>query len=387
MRAVTLRVLTFNTWAFNPPLGTHVPARMRAFGEALPGLEVDVAALQEVWDAAARDELVAAGRRAGLLHAWGDERPRAGGGLLVLSRTPLRAARFEAFELGGFPEALHHADYWGGKGFVEIRLATQAGELRLFNTHLHAAYGARENDAYIGHRTGQILQLAERIVALDAPCIVAGDLNFEDGFAEHAILTGLTGLRDTALAVGSAAATVRRQNPYRPGVGEADARIDYVFCRDGRHTRVQPESSEVVLAEPFEIDGDPAAPSDHAGLVTEFVLRAGASDRPAPAPTAIELARAALDAGRKGALTRRKRQRTAGGVGLATGALAWLGRRKARQERRHFLRKGLGTLAIASGLVGIGSFPRAGLLRAEEIAGFDAALARLERLERREARG
>ena len=134
-----LRVLSLNAWAFMPPLGTDVLPRMRAIGAALPSLDVHVAALQEIWNAEARAELIAAGRRAGLGHSW--HRPQAanGSGLLVLSRHPIRSSRFEAFELGGLPEAIHHSDYWGGKGFVALTIDSDVGVLSLIDTHLRAA--------------------------------------------------------------------------------------------------------------------------------------------------------------------------------------------------------------------------------------------------------
>ena len=110
-----------------PPLGTDVLPRMRAIGAALPALELHVAAFQEIWDAQARAELIAAGHRAGLMHSWHRPRAAAGSGLLVLSRYPIQASRFEAFELGGLPEAIHHSDYWGGKGFVELTIDSDVG--------------------------------------------------------------------------------------------------------------------------------------------------------------------------------------------------------------------------------------------------------------------
>ena len=83
---MSLRVLTLNVWALAPPLSRDNGARMRAIGSALGELELDVAALQEVWHEASRAELLAASRRSGLEHVWHPPGGMRGSGLLVMSR-------------------------------------------------------------------------------------------------------------------------------------------------------------------------------------------------------------------------------------------------------------------------------------------------------------
>ena len=110
-----MRVATLNVWALPDPLAPDVGARMRAIGERLASLELDVAAFQEVWTVDARHRLVAAGEQAGLVHAW-HAKPSFGGGLLVL---------LERIANGGAVDA--RADAVAGHQFGQ--LALKAGDI------------------------------------------------------------------------------------------------------------------------------------------------------------------------------------------------------------------------------------------------------------------
>ncbi|HKJ24105.1 MAG TPA: endonuclease/exonuclease/phosphatase family protein, partial [Myxococcota bacterium] len=124
MSGETLRLATLNVWALPAGIARDVAPRMDAISARLAELELDAAALQEVWTEEARAALVEGGRRAGLLHAW--HRPEAfgGSGLLLLSRRPLGDPTFQAYTLRGLPQRIQHGDYWGGKGFVVATLDT-----------------------------------------------------------------------------------------------------------------------------------------------------------------------------------------------------------------------------------------------------------------------
>ena len=131
-----IRVLTLNVWALPLGIARHNQERMRAIGRKLRALDAHVVALQEVWTTEARDQLRQAAEAAGYSEIW-HRRPAFGGsGLMVMSRLPARDIRFVPFELEGLPQRPHHADYYGGKGFVELTLETPGGPLILINTHL-----------------------------------------------------------------------------------------------------------------------------------------------------------------------------------------------------------------------------------------------------------
>src|SRR5262245_54771068 len=158
-RHMRIRVATLNVWALPEPLARSVAPRMQAIGRRLASLDLDAMAFQEVWTEGARERLIAAGREAGLPHAW--HHPAGfGGGLLVLTRLPIRSARFDAYSRRGDPARPDHPDYYGGKGWATLELTTRAGPLLLVDTHLHARYTSDVPHAYRAHRVGQLSELA-----------------------------------------------------------------------------------------------------------------------------------------------------------------------------------------------------------------------------------
>lgn len=375
-----LRVLSFNVWAIPWPVGRRVGERMRAIGAALPELGLDVAALQEVWREDARGALIEAGRAAGLVHVWHNPEARSGGGLLVLSRHPIASARFEDFDLGGLPQRITELDYYGGKGFVELALATPAGEIALVDTHLQAGYGPRRDDEYVGHRMGQVLELSERLRAQRRPLIAAGDFNFQDMYEEYAALVGIAGLRDAAAELDRRQDTVVRRNTYRAYRTGSDERIDFLFLRDGAEDSVAAVDVRRVFDAPVAIDGRPASYSDHAGVMGDFEIRAGGAALPPPDPRALATARRLLAEGRERAQSRRRDQRLSGGLGILSSSLAVAALRNRVASRRQFLRVcfagGAGVAAAAScGALGLSE-----RFAPDELGAYDRALRRLESL-------
>ena len=376
-----IRVATLNVWALPAPLAPSVGARMQAIGRRLASLDLDAMAFQEVWTADARDRLVAAGRAAGLPFAW--HHPAGfGGGLLVLTRLPIRSARFDPFSVRGDPARPDHPDYYGGKGWATVELATRAGPLLLIDTHLHARYTKDVPHAYRAQRVGQITELALASRQLAHPVVTLGDLNFTDQDPEHAILTGLTGQRDVAAELDTPSATVLRANPYRAQSSKPDRRVDYVFTRDGGGTAVVPLHTRRVFDERFELDGDPASCSNHAGVFAELELVPGAGRAlPSPAPRAVSLAMQFLNEGRQEAGQRRRGDRALAGAGLGAAALACLGVRDQRVSRRRLLRTALQASALLALTPGVGFSIVSELLTPGELLAFNLLAVRLAGLE------
>ncbi len=340
--------MTLNVWGLAQPIAQDVAARLRAIGAALPALQCDIAAFQEVWTEEAARILTAAGEQAGFLHAWGGPEPTASGGLLVISRLPLLQARFEPYITRGLPERVAHMDYWGEKGFLELQLVTDLGAVTLFNTHLHAQYRTHAYPEYRAHRMGQVVQLAARVRAVSGPVIAVGDFNLREGDPDYEAWIGLTRLRDVAAALDARQPTALGSSPYVESTGRKEPRIDYVFERGGVRTGVRATRIERVFDQEWSLDGRPATYSDHAGLRAELEIRHFRRARTLPAADlrAVELAAQGLKQGKELARSRRNLQRTGVGASLLGAWLAMAGRRSPRFSRRRLLRGMLGGAAL-----------------------------------------
>jgi endonuclease/exonuclease/phosphatase family metal-dependent hydrolase len=376
---VRLRIATLNVWALPWGLAPYVEQRIRAIGERLGRLEADVVAFQEVWTRAALDLLVAAGRRSGLEHVWYHRAGPTGSGLLVLSRLPIAKARFEVYRVRGRAERVWHGDHLAGKGFGELLLETSAGPLAFVDTHLHAQYAPDGADDYRWHRMAQLVQLAAGVAGQRAPLVAAGDFNLREDQPHHGVLTGLTGLRDAAASLGRREPTLLTSNPYQRS--RREARIDYVFVRDGKRHALRVQSSTRIFDEPLQIEGRSAAYSDHAGLLVDLALVARAGGAAAPQAEAVAAARRTLEAGREQASRRRRDRRLLAGTGLSGGALALVATRSRALTRRRLLRRLLaagGALSFTSGLAAAGLAEIAG---AEESRTFGAVIRQLDGLD------
>lgn len=382
MDAIPLRVATLNAWALPPPIGHQVPGRIEQLGAALPPLHLDVVALQEVWRRDARHLLVEAGRRSGLLHHWHRPRALGGSGLLVLSRWPILDAAFEAYLLGG-PPHLTQLDYFAGKGFARLRIAGPDGPFTLINTHLQARYGRRVAHGYVGHRAGQIVQLAKTMRAERDPVLLVGDFNMREDHTGYGILRALTGVRDLSRERGRAEATVLPENPYRNH--DKPRRVDYVFARDGAAARWEPLAARRAFDGLFTLGGEPATYSNHAGVIADVALVPGSGVvAPRVDPQALAAARRALRDGRERAARRRGSHR--GGAAAAIGGAAMIaaGVRAPAIGRRGFLRSALQGAAFALTAPAAGLAVVSELVVPEELRAFDILeyeLARLERVE------
>lgn len=155
--ARTLRVVTLNVWGV--PGARDLEARLERLPDALKSLDADVLCLQEVWLQSWRRRIAEA-----LAPAY-EAADAEGGGLLVLSRLPLRDAVFTRFpEL----EGLSLVERLARKGWLTVVVRTPAGEVRVCTTHLaHRGPAAQQLDVL----RNELLKTAAM------PQVLAGDLN------------------------------------------------------------------------------------------------------------------------------------------------------------------------------------------------------------------
>jgi endonuclease/exonuclease/phosphatase family metal-dependent hydrolase len=371
-----VRVATLNVWALPEPFSERLTGRMKAIGARMAELDLDIMAFQEVWTAEAHHRLRDAGRRVGLVHKWHNHSSVGGSGLLVLSRLPIEARRFDRFALQGLPERVDQADYYGGKGFVQLRIQTDHGPITFIDTHLHARYQGNVSHGYRWYRAGQIVELGMAAHKVRDPIIAVGDFNIVEDQPEYAILTGFTRLRDVAAELGRRQPTVPTQNAYRVG-SKNPRRIDYVFARDGSELGLTPVHIERVFDKPFELGGSRANHSDHAGVLAEIEVSENRRPIAAPDRSAIELAAHMLSEGRADAEQRQQGRRAWAGIGFGCATLASVGGRSVEMSRRRLLRRSLQCTALAALAPSVGLSLLSEVFVPREIQAFDALANRL----------
>lgn len=375
-----IRIATLNVWALPEPFADRVEPRMRAIGNHLGDLDLDVMAFQEVWIPEARQLLCEAGRRCGLDQIWHTEASLGGSGLLVLSRLPIEATRFDRFSLRGLPERIDHGEYYGGKGFVRLRLRTERGAITFIDTHLHARYRHEIPPAYRAFRTGQMVELAMAARETSDPIVAVGDFNVREGQPEYRVLTGLTGLVDVAADLDQREPTVWSGNAYRSCSRKPDRRIDYVFTRHGREHGVLGRRVERCFHEPLEFEDGPASYSDHAGVLAELELVPTSAPLRTPDPEAVDLATAMLSEGREDAERRQRGGRTLAGVGFGCAALASLSVRSPKLSRRRVLRGAVQAAGLMALTPGVAFSLLSEVFAPSEIRAFESLEAQLSRV-------
>lgn len=374
---VKLRFLTLNVWSIPWPVSRDTEERMQAIAKRLPEFDADVIAFQEVWTLASRRALVRAGREAGYGFWWHNDRQS---GLLMLSRIPVRALHFQPYTLNGLPHRLNHLDYYGNKGLVHLELVTESGPVSVIATHLHARHDADMD--YLGHRGGQVIELASSLAGVSHPVVALGDFNLHEGSPHYVALTGLTGLEDAAVHLNRRENTIEYDNPYRLRGHDPGRRIDYVFTRDGHERGATAARIQRVLDERFEVNGHTGSYSDHTGLMAEILIGGEPSPVAPASPSALNLAGQLLSVGRRHAELRRSEER----MWAASGSVACLtaiATARGVTSRRRFLRGalfGLPALGLA-GCAGITSLSEGFV--SHELDGYDQVEKTLASLARR----
>ncbi|WP_395749559.1 endonuclease/exonuclease/phosphatase family protein [Prosthecobacter sp.] len=171
-----LRVVTWNLWGifgFTP----RRAERMQIIAREIVKLKPDIVGFQEVFVQADRNLLTTALREAGLPHSRYFPSGLVGSGLLLVSRYPFESEGFIRYAENGRPEAVHHGDWWAGKGLSLSAMRLPDGTLLyVANTHMHARYRGQ----YLATQLAQGRQLipwAARVKDTGSPALWLGDWN------------------------------------------------------------------------------------------------------------------------------------------------------------------------------------------------------------------
>lgn len=353
-----MRLGTFNVWGLPEAFSDDVSSRMRALVARLEATDLDILMIQEAWTREVRRTLRNGARRAGFAVSSGDG---ASGGLMTLSRFPIRASRFERFRFRGDPERVTKGEYLGGKGFEVVEVEGDEGPFVVVNTHAHARYSAENSTLDSAVRTAQLLQIVAFLNGHVGSVVIGGDFNCREVDPEYRVFQGLTG----AIELGSGAPieTLSSSNFYKRDRTAPDKRIDFLFVRPASGVAWRASDPRLLFAETARIRRRDRSLSDHYGFRVEFDWQPGAAAPTASNPIdpqAVSIARSLLAVGFEEA-DRREREhfRWAGGFVLAALASAGL-RRHPAIDRRAFLRgaaQAVTALAVAPA-IGFGALAR-----------------------------
>ncbi len=291
----TLKCVTFNAWA----LPVRIPSqekrrRLKQLPQALAELDADVIVLQEMFDVRARLKLLRelCPPYSTTPDAMGDRRILklvkidATGGLLVLSRLPIKRSRFipHPSGLGKKPD-----ERVGRKGAMFVQLETPLGPVTLFAIHLYA--GTKPVDSQV--RDAQLQPLLEQLEAEanGGPVLLAGDINTSPTVRypeppgqdnplspEYGALVNsgfVDPLPPNPTPAARTATWVPSRNryaalPYQET--KTDERYDYILVRSGASHVWNVKDAGTV------IDGRGSYLSDHVGVMVELDLVQQKSD-------------------------------------------------------------------------------------------------------------
>jgi len=243
-----VKLITLNTW------GKCGPYRERwNFSLAeLEGLKPDLLCLQEVVD----DELTQKLERLlGFTHTVSAYRA----GLLLISRFPILEHQVLIYQ--------HHSSFEtvDERRAILAKIKIQDHELIIANTHLTW----RVEDRLI--RDEQARELLKAVEEAEPPSIICGDLNdVPDSLALKQIQTA--GYENLIQNYDPKPITWDNQNPFIQSHSDKlpDRQIDYILIHQTVSRILKPKSCEVVFNRTNE---KLIYPSDHYGLLAEFVVR------------------------------------------------------------------------------------------------------------------
>lgn len=248
-----VRLLTFNTL-----MRDDVPARLGALGPVLDRAGYDIVCLQEVLHRGSA-RLLGRVAGAGYPHRAAKGAVLLAGGLLLMSRWPIRRHRFARFPITG----PLRTEQIMRKGAQLAVVETPGGPLVVVNTHLSAN---RDDDWSEGNRftrviRGELQHLSRLLMAYEPglPAVVAGDFNVPRDSAAFVEFAAAAGLRDVLAGDPS---TTFRPTPRWP----SPPALDQVLVREPADRPVAARA-RVVLRDAVRVaDGRELFLSDHYGI-------------------------------------------------------------------------------------------------------------------------
>lgn len=272
-----LRVLTLNVWAL-PKVSKEKDLRIQEVAKRLSSGEFDIVSLQEIWGEGDRTKVIDIAAEGGLKYSHYFRSGTIGSGILVLSRYPILKLSYHRFSINGKPYKIYHGDYFGGKGVGLAKIATPMGNVDFYLTHLIAQYHT-DNDEYLAHRVIQAFELIEFVQATTSAdlSIIVGDFNSTPDSLGYSMYRQIGQFEDAFYQVNpkKPGYTYSAENPYNTNLARVDfiesERIDYIFYQLANGKSWDLVDCRLIMQNiDSEVDGKPAAYSDHYGVFAQF---------------------------------------------------------------------------------------------------------------------
>lgn len=261
----TFSLITFNCFG-TPTPRTH--RRLRTLAQTLDASTADVVCLQEVQSHFYRRMLLRASH-VFRHHAWEQFVHAPKGGLLTLSRAPLRNVRYALYRDRGNWHTPALADWILHKGILAGELWVGEQHVIVLNTHLSANYRGdwTRDNRYVREERAQLQQLAELVAAQDSQAlvVVAGDFNVPRGSKLFRAFLAASGLTDPL--ADDTRPTYRRL----PGLPARFALpIDFVLVRTPPGANMQIVSDLCFQEQLPLVGGGQGYLSDHLGVALQL---------------------------------------------------------------------------------------------------------------------
>lgn len=262
-----LNVLTINCWGI--PFAPNRKDRMMAIGKKIASGKYDIIGLQEIWFDQDWDTICRYAKNEEMIYTSRFPSGVIGSGLGVISTHKIYDSNFKPFAVNGFPQNVHHGDYYGGKGIGLARIDTPLGLVDFYTTHLIARYSHK--DQYLSHRIAQSIEVVKYIeeTRKNDLAILTGDLNADSQTIEYKIVNGIGMFIDSYYMFSPAdpGYTDNELNTYN-STGR-NRRIDFIFVRTSKGKNVKIVNSELDLKVVEELG---YSYSDHFGVHTAVEL-------------------------------------------------------------------------------------------------------------------
>jgi endonuclease/exonuclease/phosphatase family metal-dependent hydrolase len=256
-----LKIFSFNIWDLPLWFNKEREERIAKVADFLKSQNADIICLQETWDAS-NQQLLRERMGPKYFCAYGEKLSKKFwlkdfsnfcGGLMVFSKFPILEENFFQFFRYYSP-----VESVGHKGFLEVKIETPWGKMRVVDTHLHSwiFWGGK-------FRVKQLKKIMIHLAQDDSPVVLAGDFNQHDILWRDPFAALLAENNFKVPAGGEeffSVPTHRVENPFAnmwPNRVPFSRRLDYIFTSGLDKWGFAVKNHQPIILDPPLSDHDP----------------------------------------------------------------------------------------------------------------------------------